>query len=99
MAKRLSVLVLLLAVAGSVTAARGNEVCKSALAKHPAEGTPAAARKKVLDACAGGHGRNTPLLKKLLKRCDGLFGGKAPAEVVEGCKVDAYRYISWDEYP
>ena len=83
---------------GWVVPVAANEICKTALLAYNGKETAAQVDTvaKVLEACKGSHGRNDPLLKKLLNRCDGLYagGGKAEKRVVDGCKVDAYRYIS-----
>lgn len=69
-----------------------NEICKDALKKADL----ISERAKIISACqAGGHGSNDKLLKTLLAKCDKL----ATKDLKEGCKVDAFRYISWFEYP
>lgn len=76
--------------------ASADEVCWDGLRKHLASKPEAApqARAKALKACDSPAHRKDPLLKKLLQRCDRL-----PKPDVEECKIDAYRWNQWFEYP
>lgn len=82
------------------SSAMAHEVCKDALKKFDGVATKQLSdREAVLKSCEGSHGSNDAFLRKMMKRCERILGGKASAETVASCKVDAYRYISWGEYP